>query len=173
MSVYPPNDATGNVGSFTSVIGGNNSSLGIVPESNAGAFAARSDATNSHLPFGSTNVNLFPDRERADPPSPILNENSLQRAYEAHLNEYNFPGTVGTSRGGSVSTNREGQENSNVSASIADSTDFDSVSVVHDQGLNTSVRDIQNSIIYGDKKGINQHNHRFHANVGDSHSLLR
>ena len=76
-SVYPPNDGTGNVGSFTSAIGGNNSSLGIVPESNAGAFAARSDATNSHLPFGSTNVNLFPDRERADPPSPILNENSL------------------------------------------------------------------------------------------------
>ena len=167
-SVYPPNDGTGNVGSFISAIGGNsNSSLGIVPESNAGAFAARSDATNSHLPFGSTNVNLFPDRERTDPPSPILNENSLRRAYEAHLNEYNFPGTVGTIRGGSVSTNRDGQENSNVSASIADSTDFDSVSAVNDKGLNTSIRDIQNSIIYGDKKGLNQHNQRFHANVGD------
>ena len=98
-SVYPPIDGTGNVGSLTYVIGGNNSSLGIVPESNAGAFAARSDATNSHLPFGSTNVNLFPDRERADPPSPILNENSLRRAYEAHLYEYSFPGTVGTIRG--------------------------------------------------------------------------
>ena len=76
-SVYPLNDGTGNISAFPSVIGGNNSSLRIVPESNAGAFAARSDATNSHLPFGSTNVNLFPDRETVDPPSPILDENSL------------------------------------------------------------------------------------------------
>ena len=75
---------------------------------------------------------------------------------------------MGTIRGGSVSINREGQENSYVSASIADSTDFDSVSAVNDKGLNTSIRDIQNNIIYGDKKGMNQHNQRFHANVGDT-----
>ena len=165
-SVYLPNDGTGNVGSFSSAIGGNPFTLGNVPESNAGAFAARSDATNSHLPFGSTNVNLFPDRERADPPSPILNENSLRRAYEAHLNEFNFPGTVGTIRGGgSISTNREGTEKSFVSASIADSTDFDSVSIANDKRINTSFKDIHDSILYGDKKGLNTSINSFDAHV--------
>ena len=62
-SVYPPNDGTGNVGSFTSAIGGNsNSSLGIVPESNAGAFAARSERCNKFF-FLKKNLTLKINRK--------------------------------------------------------------------------------------------------------------
>ena len=51
----------------------------------------------------------------------------------------------------SISTNSERTEKSFVSASIADSSDFDSVSAVNEKRVNTFIRDIQNSIIYGDK----------------------
>ena len=64
-SVYPPNDGTGNVGSFTSVAGGNPFSFGSASENNAGVFVVHSDATSPHTVLGydprmSTNMNLFP-----------------------------------------------------------------------------------------------------------------
>ena len=106
------------------------------------------------------------NQKGADPPSPCLNKNSLCRAYEAHLKESNFPGTVGTiRRGGSISTNREETEKSLVSASIAESMDFGISSVANDKKMITSIKAIHDSIRYDNKKKLNTSTKSFDAHI--------
>ena len=90
----------------------------------------------------------------------------LRSASENNVQEYNFPGTVGTiRRGGSISTNREETEKSLVSASIAESMDFGISSVANDKRMITSIKAIHDSIRYGNKKEINTSTKSFDAHI--------
>jgi hypothetical protein len=99
--------------------------------------------------------------------SPIPSDNPPQMAFAINPHDSNFPeSVVGSIRGGgSIIDNGDFGRKSQYSASVVDSTDLDSVSIVNDKVINTSVKDIHDSILYGDKKGLNTSNNSFDAHV--------
>ena len=124
------------------------------------------------LARASFDANLLNNFGESDPPSPIPLSNSMRLAFQANLNDSNFPGSVGYQerRIRNNPTPSIVSRRSNYSSSIADSTDLDSLSIVPEKkSLNISVQEFYDSIMYGEKSNHSKNICKFDSHVPNPH----